>query len=267
VRRPPGAAEGVYPVRAVAASGDGSTFDWTVEQIEYPHVRPTQWLRRATGQIRLVDVVLPEVSAIGYVRGASDRVPEALEEIGLPIRILDEAELAGGELGTYDVIVVGPRAYETDSALMRHNDRLLAYVRNGGHLVVQYQQYQFNRGSYAPFSLTIARPNARVTDEQAPVRVLEPEHPVFLTPNRIAQTDWEGWVQERGLYFAGEWDERYRPLLEMSDATEPPQQGALLVTSYGRGTYVYTGVSFFRSIPAGVPGAFRLFLNLLAWRG
>jgi LmbE family N-acetylglucosaminyl deacetylase len=267
VRRPPGAAEGVHPVRAVAVSSDGSTFDWTVEQIEYPHVRPTQWLRRATGQIRLVDLVLPEVSAIGYVRGASDRVPEALEEIGLPIRILGEAELAGVELSVFDVIVVGPRAYETDSALMRHNDRLLAYVRNGGHLVVQYQQYQFNRGSYAPFSLAIARPNARVTDEQAPVRVLEPEHPVFRTPNRIAPRDWEGWVQERGLYFAGEWDERYRPLLEMSDATEPSLKGALLVTSYGEGTYAYTGVSFFRSIPAGVPGAFRLFLNLLAWRG
>ena len=150
---------------------------------------------------------------------------------------------------------------------MRHNDRLLAYVHNGGHLVVQYQQYQFNRGSYAPFSLTIARPNARVTDEHAPVRVLEPAHPVFRRPNRIAQRDWEGWVQERGLYFAGEWDERYRPLLEMSDASEPPQRGALLIASYGQGTYVYTGVSFFRSIPAGVPGAFRLFLNLLAWRG
>jgi hypothetical protein len=266
-RRPPDAEEGVYPVRAVAVASDGSTFDRSVEHIEYPHVRPTQWLRRASGQIRLMDVIMPELSAIGYIRGASDRVPEALEEIGLPIRVLGEAELVGGALSAYDVIVVGPRAYETDSALMRHNDRLLAYVRSGGHVVVQYQQYQFNRGSYAPFPLAIARPNARVTDEEAPVRVLAPEHAVFRTPNRIVERDWEGWVQERGLYFAGEWDERYQPLLEMSDAMEPLQRGALLVTRYGQGTYVYTGVSFFRSIPAGVPGAFRLFLNLLAWSG
>jgi LmbE family N-acetylglucosaminyl deacetylase len=266
VSRSSDAAEGAYPVR-VAAHAEGGTLDRTVERIEYPHVRPTQWLRSADGVIRVADLLLPESSAIGYIRGASDRVPEALREIGLPVQILDDVDLRGGDLAAYDVIVVGPRAYETDSALMRHNDRLLAYVRDGGHLVVQYQQYQFNRGAYAPLPLTIARPNARVTDERAPVRVLEPEHPVFTTPNRIDRRDWDGWVQERGLYFAGEWDDGYRPLVEMSDAGEPPLRGALLVAQYGRGTYAYTGVSFFRSIPAGVPGAFRLFLNLLAWRG
>lgn len=266
IRRPPQTAEGSYAVRAVAETDRGS-FDRTVERIEYPHVRPTQWLRAARGRIRLADLILPELSMVGYVRGASDRVPEALQEIGLPVTLLHEADLAYGDLGVYDVIVIGPRAYETDSTLMRHNDRLLAYVRGGGHLVVQYQQYQFNRGSYSPYALTIARPNARVTDEQAPVRVLEPEHEVFRTPNPIDPEDWNGWVQERGLYFAGEWDERYQPLLEMADPGEPPQRGALVVARHGGGTYVYTGLSFFRALPAGVPGAFRLFLNLLAWRG
>ncbi len=266
VRRPPDAAEGRYRVRVTATTIDGS-FDRTVDDIDYPHVRPTQWLRPATGEIRLAAIALPPISAIGYIRGASDRVPEALSEIGLPVTILDQEELARGDLSRYEVIVVGPRAYETDSALVRHNDRLLAYARGGGRLIVQYQQYQFDRGSHAPFPLQIARPNARVTDETAPVELLNPEHPIFHTPNRLTPADWEGWVQERGLYFAGTWDERYEPLLAMADRGDSPQRGALLVAQLGAGSYAYTGVSFFRSIPAGVPGALRLFLNLLAWEG
>ena len=267
VRRRPTARDGSVPVRAAAATDRGDSFDRTVERIEYPHVRPTQWTRAAAGSIRVAPIALPPLGSVGYVRGASDRVPEALDAVGVPVHLLSEDELASGELGRYDVIVVGSRAYEIDSALVRHNDRLLAYAREGGRLVVQYQQFQFSQGKFAPYPLEIARPTARVTDETAPVRVLAPAHPVFHRPNRIASSDWDGWVQERGLYFAGPWDERYTPLLEMADPGEPPSRGALLVTRYGRGSYVYTGVSFFRSIPAGVPGAYRLFLNLLAWGG
>ena len=267
VRRPAAARDGSVRVRASASTDRGESFDRTVERIDYPHVRPTQWTRQASGTIRVAPIALPRVEAIGYIRGASDRVPEALAAIGVPVHLLSGDELASGELGRYDVIVVGPRAYETDSALVRHNDRLLAYVREGGRLVVQYQQFQFSQGGFAPYPLEIARPTSRVTVETAPVEVLAAAHPVFHRPNRIEASDWEGWVQERGLYFAGPWDDQYVPLLEMADPGEPPARGSLLVARYGRGSYVYTGVSFFRSIPAGIPGAYRLFMNLLAWGG
>jgi hypothetical protein len=137
-------------------------------------------------------------------------------------------------------------------------------VEQGGTLIVQYQQYQFVRGAYAPLPLEIERPHGRVTDESSPVRVLEPDHPVFGHPNRLASADWEGWVQERGLYFPSTWDESYVPLLALQDEGRPEELGSLLVASVGEGTYVYTGLSFFRELPAGVPGAFRLFMNLLA---
>ncbi|HET8649411.1 MAG TPA: hypothetical protein VFL95_05190, partial [Gemmatimonadales bacterium] len=194
---------------------------------------------------------------------AADRVPEALRSIGLPVELLDGQALARGDLSRYDVIVVGPRAYETDRALVANNDRLLAYARAGGHLLVQYQQYQFIRGHFAPYPLTIASPHDRVTDESATVTTVAPS-PVLTTPNRIGPDDWAGWIQERGLYFAHTWDSAYHPVLSMHDPGEAPLEGSLLIAPLGKGSYVYTGLSFFRELPAGVPGAFRLFLNLLA---
>jgi len=134
-------------------------------------------------------------------------------------------------------------------------------------VIVQYQQYAFVTGGYAPHQLTIGRPHDRVTDETAPVTVLDPNHPVFARPNRLGSADWEGWPQERGLYFARTWDSAYVPLLEMNDPGMPLLRGGLLVTRVGAGTYVYTGLAFFRALPAGVPGAYRLFLNLLALNG
>ena len=175
----------------------------------------------------------------------------------------DAEALARADLSPFDALVVGPRAYEIDSALVRQNVRLLEYVRQGGLLLVQYQQYQFARGQYTPYPLDISRPHDRVTDETAPVRVLEPQHPVFNSPNEIGDGDWDDWPQERGLYFAGTWDDAYLPLLEMQDPGRDPVRGSLLVAEYGAGTYVYTGVSFFRSLPAGNAGAYKLFLNLL----
>ncbi len=138
------------------------------------------------------------------------------------------------------------------------------WVRQGGLLIVQYHKYPFIEGGFAPFPLTISRPHGRVTDEASPVRLLALEHPVFRRPNRIAEADWQGWVQERGLYFADTWDEAYQPLLAVHDPGRPEELGSLLVADVGAGKYVYTGLSFFRELPAGVPGAFRLFANLLA---
>jgi LmbE family N-acetylglucosaminyl deacetylase len=265
--RPAGLRQATTTVRAVARTADGREFSQDVEMIEYPHIRPTPYVRQAVATVRVAPITLPRVTRVGYVRGASDRVPEALRDIGVPIVLLGPRDLAEGDLSRFDAIVVGSRAYETDTALVHHNQRLLDYARQGGLVVVQYQQYPFIEGSFAPLPLSIARPHDRVTDEDAPVKLLAPDHPAFTTPNRIEAADWEGWPQERGLYFAHDWDAAYTPLLEMHDPGEAPLQGGLLVARLGSGTYVYTGLSFFRALPAGVPGAYRLFLNLLALRG
>jgi hypothetical protein len=160
--------------------------------------------------------------------------------------------------------VIGSRAYETDPALVANNGRLLDYARAGGLVVVQYQQYPFIRGGFEPFPMTIASPHDRVTDETAAVTVIDTSSRVLKAPNQIATSDWQGWVQERGLYFAHDWDSTYHPVFTMHDPGDPPLAGGLLVAPLGRGTYVYTGLSFFRELPAGVVGAYRLFANLLA---
>jgi LmbE family N-acetylglucosaminyl deacetylase len=249
--------------RVAAVSDDGERFSSDVRVLDYPHIPATPMLEEAALEVVAADIRLPSVRRIGYVRGASDRVPEALLSIGLPVQLLGAKELQSSDLSGYDAVVVGSRAYETDPALASSNGRILDYARSGGLVIVQYQQYQFVEGNYPPYKIEIARPHDRVTDETAPVRVLDPTNPVFNRPNRIADEDWAGWIQERGLYFAHTWDAAYKPLLAMKDPDEPEQQGGLLVAKLGKGTYVYTGLAFFRQLPAGVPGAYRLFANLL----
>jgi hypothetical protein len=265
---PPDLAPGRYTIRVEATVDDpagtgAASFDLAVPAVDYPHIRPTTWPKEATVEVSAADLALPPLRRVGYVRGASDRVPELLAEVGVPIELLDARRLDTADLSVYDAIVVGSRAYETEPALAEANRRLLDYARAGGLLIVQYQQYPFVDGGFAPFELSIARPHDRVTDETAPVRPLDPDHPALTTPNRIGAADWEGWVQERGLYFAHDWDAAYRPLLAMADPGGPELEGGLLVAPLGEGTYVYTGLAFFRQLPAGVPGAYRLFANLL----
>ena len=254
---------GVLELRAAALAG-GRKSEGALIVIDYPHIRPRPVDRPSTAEIRAARISLPVLTRVGYVRGASDRVPEVLQAVGVPIELLGPDSLARGDLSRYDAIVVGSRAYETDPALVAGNGRLIDYARAGGLVVVQYQQYPFVTGDFAPYKLTIARPHDRVTDETAPVTPLDPTSPVFHVPNEIDAADWQGWVQERGLYFAREWDSAYAPLVETHDPGGPPLSGGLLVAPLGRGTYVYTGLSFFRQLPAGVPGAYRLFANLLA---
>ena len=263
VRTSPGLAVGSHELRAVAATG-GERHSTGVQTLEYPHVRPRPWPRPAVTTVIAAELALPKLTRVGYVRGAADRVPEALVAVGVPVEILDSAALERGDLSRYDAIVIGPRAYETERALAEHNGRLLAYARNGGLVIVQYQQYQFVRQRFAPFPISIADPHDRITDERSPVRIVRPDDPSVTTPNMITARDWNGWVQERGLYFARTWDASYRTVLEARDPGEPPREGGLLIAPLGRGTYVYSGIAFFRQLPAGVPGAFRLFANLLA---
>ncbi len=263
VALPPDARPGSYALEAAAVTrGDRS--EGALVMIDYPHIRPRPVAHPATAELRVARIALPALTRVGYVRGASDRVPEALQAVGVPVELLGPDSLARGDLSRYDAIVIGSRAYETDPALVASNGRLVDYVRAGGLMIVQYQQYPFVNGNFAPYRLTIARPHDRVTDETAPVTELDPHSPVFHVPNEIAPDDWQGWVQERGLYFAHDWDPAYTPLLRMHDPGEPPLDGGLLVAPPGKGTYVYTGLSFFRQLPAGVPGAYRLFANLLA---
>lgn len=243
---------------------DGRHFAAAVPLVDYPHIRPTADPTPATVPLSSFPLHLPDLARIGYVRGAADRVPEFLEQVGLHVDLLDASGLLEGDLSRYPVIVIGSRAYGVNDALQRANPRLLDYVRAGGTLIVQYQQYPFIEGGFAPFPLTIAHPHDRITDETAPVRIVDPSSPVFHVPNEIGPSDWNGWVQERGLYFAHTWDPAYKPLLAMQDPDQPEQQGGLLLAHLGGGRYVYTGIAFFRQLPAGVPGGWRLFANLLA---
>jgi hypothetical protein len=178
--------------------------------------------------------------------------------------MLDAAALTSGDLTHYDAIVIGVRAYETRPDLRAQNKRVLDYVQHGGTVLVQYGQNEYATGKYAPYPMTFARTMDRVTDEEAAVKLLDPTSTLLNGPNRIGANDFAGWVQERGLWYPHSWDEHYKPLLEMSDPGEAPLDGALLIASYGKGTYMYTGLSLFRQLPAGVPGAYRLLSNLLS---
>ncbi len=283
--RPPASLEpGAVEVRAVAADASGRTYDAGVFTVDYPHVRPRAYVGPAVAAVRVAPLALPRLARVGYVRGAADRVPEALRGVGVPVELLGGRALERGDFARYDAIVVGPRAYETEPALGRQNARLLDYVRKGGLLIVQYQQHDFFCQGYAPYPLSVGgRPlvledagrggtarasppvsHDRVTDERASVKAVGRGHAVLRTPNVIGASDWAGWVQERGLYFARTWDPAYVPVIETHDEGETPLEGGLLVAREGKGTYVYTGLSFFRQLPAGVPGAYRLFANLLA---
>jgi hypothetical protein len=270
VRPPDSLRAGRYELAAVVTDRTGRRYDVGLRTVAHPHVRPRSYVRRAVAVVHVTDLALPRLRRVAYLRGAADQVPEALRSLGVPLELLDGARLDRLAPSRYDAVVIGPRAYETDSALRANNAHLLRYAREGGLVLVQYQQYGFFDGGYAPYPLTVggrappAGGHDRVTDETAPVRVVDPASPVVRSPNRLGPGDWEGWVQERGLYFARTWDPAYRPVLEMNDPGEPPLRGGLLVARVGRGTWVYTGLSFFRQLPAGVPGAVRLFVNLLA---
>ncbi|HEX8696593.1 MAG TPA: PIG-L family deacetylase [Longimicrobium sp.] len=264
VHPPEGAAAGEYPVSAEFVAEDGRRFARGVEVVDYPHVRARPLYHEARSRVRAFDVRVPDGLEVAYIEGAGEEGPGILAQLGIVPDLLGAEELAAADLSKYDVIVAGSRAYEVRPDLAAHNARLLEYVRRGGTLIVQYNKYELVEGRFTPFPLTMARPHGRVTDENAPVRLLDPSHPVFTKPNRITDADFAGWVQERGLYFADTWDPAYTPLLETGDPGEAPLRGGLLIAKYGEGTYVYTGLAFFRQLPEGVPGAWRLFANLLA---
>jgi hypothetical protein len=200
---------------------------------------------------------------IAYIMGAGDDIPASLEQVGYYVQMLSEDDIQLEILNAYDAVILGIRAYNTIEWLGRKQEVLFDYVSQGGTLITQYNtSYRMKTEKVAPLPLEISR--ERVTDETAPMVMAVPDHPAFNRPNQITNKDFDGWVQERGLYFAGERDSSYISLIESNDAGEEVTTGSLVIAPYGSGYYVYTGLSWFRQLPAGVPGAFRIFANLLA---
>ncbi|MEZ4417321.1 MAG: PIG-L family deacetylase [Gemmatimonadota bacterium] len=258
--------EGEQTIHAFATASDGRAFAEAVTLVDYEHIRRNVLLRPSDAILRTFPVKVAQGLTVGYVMGTGDSGPAAIRELGIEPHLITTDDLAAGDLGRFDVIVLGVRAYEARPDLVQYNESVLDFVRRGGVLISQYNQYDYTRPGIAPYPVQISRPHDRVTDETAAVRLLQPDHPLVATPNRIGPSDFEGWVQERGLYFLGEWDDHWTPLLEMADPGEEPKQGSLLVSRVGEGLYVYTGLAFFRQLPAGVPGAYRLLANLISVR-
>lgn len=234
--------------------------------VDYPHIRPRLVPEPDDVLVRAFPVAVPSGVRIAYVPGSGDDAPAAIAALGLTVDTLAADAIASTDLSVFDVILTGARAYEVSPELASPaaRARFESFVRGGGALIVQYNKYDFADHDMALLPLTMSRPHDRVTDEAAPVRLLDPSHPLLSRPNRIGAADFEGWVQERGLYFAHTWDDAYTPLLEMADPGRTPLRGSLLAARIGRGWYVYTGLALFRQLPAGVPGAYRLLANLLA---
>jgi hypothetical protein len=247
------------------ATFGGRQFDRGYEVIEYPHISRYHVYDLADTMLKVIDVKTTPNLLVGYVMGVGDQVPSAIEQLGARVEMIGADDLAWGDLSRFDCIVTGVRAYERRGDLRANNSRLLEYVRNGGTMIVQYNKFEFNDAQYGPYPAKVSA--NRITDEGAPVQVLEPENRVFTRPNRITPSAWNGWVQERGLYFLGEKDPRYKDLLQMEDQfpyNRGVKTGALVETAYGKGKWVYVGLNFWRQLPQGVDGAYQLFANLLS---
>ena len=266
VTPPPNATSAIVQAMALV---DGTEVTEQVLVIDYPHIPPQTLFLAASAKLVRVPVQI-SAKRVGYVMGAGDQVAELLPQTGIDVTLLSEEQLARGDLSQFEAIVTGVRAYNTRADLRANHHRLMEYVRNGGTVVVQYNVLErgFTAGDprvldrIGPYPLKIG--SERVSVEEAPAEVLKAAHPLLTTPNKITPADWNGWVQERGLYFASEWDAKYEALVSTHDPGEPARRGGLLYTRYGKGTYVFTAFSWFRQLPAGVPGAWRIFANLLS---
>ncbi len=244
-------------------AGVPTTFASGYQRIEYEHIRPQHLYRPAAIALEAVETGAITTGLVGYIDGLADNVAPALTQLGATVEPLLAAQIESGMLSRYKVIVVGPRALEAQPVLAAKMATLHEWVRRGGTMIVQYQQADIGRPGMAPFPLTFRRPAARVTEEDAEVRVLRADSPLLTRPNRIDRTDWNGWVQERSTYMPTTADSAYTTLLGMNDAGEPENPNGVLTAKIGKGTYVFTALTFFRQLPAGVPGAARLFVNIL----
>ncbi len=249
----------------VIAKTDEAQFDLTYQMATVFDLWRFPLYRQAASEVLALDLKLPENLSVGYIMGTGDRVPQTLSQLGMRVKLLEDQDLAGGDLAQYQCIIAGVRAYDVRGDLIANNARLLEYVRTGGVYIIQYNTpAAWNERQYAPYAAKIQDSNHRVADEAAPVAILDPQHPVFNLPNKITNKDFEDWVQERGLYFIQQRDSRFTPLLASSDPGEAPLDGGMLIAEDGKGSYVLTSFSWFRQLPEGVPGAIRVFVNLVS---
>ncbi|WP_462248059.1 PIG-L family deacetylase [Ekhidna sp.] len=256
---PKEASEGKVSVTSLV---NGKNYSKGVSEIDYDHF-PKQTLY-PDSEVKVVRLDLQKKgNQIGYIVGAGDAIPENLAQIGYDVTTLDKDDVTAESLGKYDAVILGIRAFNTVPWLSYKNSELFQYVENGGNLIIQYNtSHRLVTQEIAPYSLKLSRD--RVAVEQAPVEIIGSSHPVMNVPNKISEKDFEGWVQERGLYFPNEWADEFTPILKSNDPGESPKTGGLLVAKYGKGYYVYSGYSWFRELPAGVPGAYRIFVNMIS---
>ena len=255
---------GEYHVRAVVASGN-QTFDRGYQTIEYPHIRRQHIYHDADVTLKVLNVKTAPNLTVGYIVGVGDEVPAAIEQLGVKVEYITPEELAWGNLSRFSAIVTGVRAYERRIDLRANNGRLLDYVNAGGTMIVQYNKTEFNDAQYGPYPAQVS--SSRITDEFAPVNVLAPNDPLMTFPNEISESTWKYWVQERGLYFLGDRDPRYRDLVALEDPfpyNKGEKRGALVETTYGKGNWVYVGLGLWRQLPAGTDGAYQLLANLIS---
>ncbi|MEX2528758.1 MAG: NEW3 domain-containing protein [Gemmatimonadota bacterium] len=261
----PGAAvpEGMHRLQAVARTQGGRVFREGFTLIDYPHIDPVPLFHTAQTQISVFPVAVAD-RRVGYIMGSGDDGARALRQMGMDVEVISPERLQAGDFSDFDVLVLGIRTYEVRPEVGAVNAAILEFARRGGTVVSQYNKYEYPEGGFAPYRVAMRRPHHRVTDPQAQVTFLEPDHPVLNWPNRLGPDDFSDWVQERGLYFLSEWEAPFRPLLSMADPEEDPSLGSLVVAPVGDGFYIYTGLAFFRQLPEGVPGAHRLLANLVA---
>jgi hypothetical protein len=256
---------GELSVKAVVRTETGAFSDTGYPVVEYPHIHRRHVVREAMARLKVMDVTVAPGVKVGYIMGVGDKVPDAIEQLGVPVTAIGADTLAAGDLGQFSVIVLGVRAYERRPDLRANNQRLLQYAENGGTVVVQYQRTEFNDAQYGPYP---AKTSAeRITDENAPIEILVPDHPIFTTPNRIDAETWKDWAQERGTYFMGAHDPRYVDLLRSQDPfpyNAGTKTGILLEARVGKGRWLYTGLGLWRQLPAGTDGAYRLLANVIS---
>jgi hypothetical protein len=258
---------GEYTLRAVVTSTatGAERFDRGYQVIEYPHIQRRQVIKPAETTLKVVDVKVTSNLNVGYVVGVGDQVPEAIQQLGAKVAFIDPDEMAWGDLSKHDVIITGVRAYERRADLRAYNRRLLDYAERGGTVIVQYNKMEFNQAEYGPFPAKVS--GNRVCDELVPVKILVPTHALFNFPNKIGAKTWEGWVQERGLYFLGEKDKKYTDLISMVDSFKdnPGEKlGSLVEGKLGKGRWIYLGLGLWRQLPAGTDGAYQLLSNLIS---
>lgn len=262
LRAPSNVAPGAHPVQLIATWQGGESAA-SFQRITFSGLDSIHLAKPADHMIQVVDAKLPSGLEIGYVMGTGDDVPEAIRQLGAAVTLLDEQALESTDLSAFHTVVLGIRAYANRDDLIRNNSRLLSYVESGGVLVVQYNTPEFDN-DYGPFPYKMGRRPEETAEQDSPVQILAPEHPLLTWPNRITTNDFDGWVEQRGSKFLAQWDERYTPLIETHDRGQSPQEGIWLAARHGKGLYVYCALAWYRQLPYAVPGAARIFANLLA---